>query len=71
MGEWSEHFEDFPEEDPGNYVNGIYSEDLARRRKQAAHEAEFPKAPRSAFDLEKKVRQEQNEILMRLKGLRD
>ena len=22
MGEWSEYFEDFPEENPGNYVNG-------------------------------------------------
>lgn len=21
MGEWSEYFEDFPEENPGNYVN--------------------------------------------------
>jgi len=24
MGEWSEYFEDFPEENPGNYVNGNY-----------------------------------------------
>ena len=24
MGEWSEFFEDFPEENPGNYVNGSF-----------------------------------------------
>lgn len=22
MGEWSEYFEDYPEENPANYVNG-------------------------------------------------
>lgn len=24
MGEWSEYFEDFPEENPANYVNGRF-----------------------------------------------
>ena len=24
MGEWSEYFEDFPEENPANWVNGTY-----------------------------------------------
>jgi hypothetical protein len=24
MGEWSDYFEDFPEENPGNYVNGVF-----------------------------------------------
>ena len=24
MGEWSEYFEDFPEENPANWVNGAY-----------------------------------------------
>jgi hypothetical protein len=24
MGEWSEFFEDFPEKNPGNYVNGNF-----------------------------------------------
>lgn len=24
MGEWSDYFEDFPEENPGNWVNGRY-----------------------------------------------
>ena len=24
MGEWSEYFDDFPEENPANWVNGVY-----------------------------------------------
>lgn len=24
MGEWSEYFEDFPEENPANWINGAY-----------------------------------------------
>lgn len=32
MGEWSEYFEDFPEEDMGNYRNGVFDPELARRR---------------------------------------
>lgn len=24
MGEWSDYFEDFPEENPANYINGTY-----------------------------------------------
>jgi len=24
MGEWSEYFEDFPDENPGNYINGRF-----------------------------------------------
>lgn len=24
MGEWSEFFEDFPEENPANWINGVY-----------------------------------------------
>lgn len=34
MGEWSEYFEDFPEEDPGNYVNGKFDPVLARTVRQ-------------------------------------
>ena len=30
MGEWSEYFEDFPEENPGNYVNGKYDPQQAQ-----------------------------------------
>ena len=25
MGEWSEFFEDFPEENPANWINGVYA----------------------------------------------
>lgn len=24
MGEWSEYFEDFPEENPANWINGVF-----------------------------------------------
>lgn len=30
MGEWSEYFEDFPEENSANYVNGRFSPRLAQ-----------------------------------------
>ena len=31
MGEWSEYFEDFPEENPANWVNGNFNPELAAR----------------------------------------
>ncbi len=35
MGEWSEYFEDFPDENPANYVNGSFDPKGAERlRKQ-------------------------------------
>ncbi|MBL0561410.1 hypothetical protein HQ395_16545 [Aeromonas hydrophila] len=30
MGEWSEYFEDFPEENPANWVNGEFNPQLAQ-----------------------------------------
>lgn len=30
MGEWSEYFEDFPEENPANWVNGEFNPRLAQ-----------------------------------------
>lgn len=30
MGEWSEYFEDFPEENPANYVHGRFAPELAK-----------------------------------------
>ncbi|ETP85614.1 hypothetical protein P642_3913 [Acinetobacter baumannii UH1007] len=33
MGEWSDYFEDFPEEDPCNYINGQFNEELAQQRR--------------------------------------
>jgi len=62
MGEWSDYFEDYPEEDPANQVNGIYSPELARQRQMKLHEPHVS-------DKEKKLRKEQQEILLRLKGI--
>jgi hypothetical protein len=35
MGEWSEYFEDFPEENPANWVDGRFASRLAAERRQA------------------------------------
>ncbi len=40
MGEWSEHFEDFPEEDPANQHNGIYDPEGAKRARLEAKKRE-------------------------------
>lgn len=34
MGEWSEYFEDFPEENPANYVGGRFNPELAKTIRQ-------------------------------------
>jgi hypothetical protein len=34
MGEWSEYFEDFPEENPGNYVGGKFDPEGAKRARE-------------------------------------
>ena len=34
MGEWSEYFEDFPEENPANWVNGRFDPELRSRLNQ-------------------------------------
>jgi hypothetical protein len=34
MGEWSEYFEDFPEEDDANYVNGVFDHEKVQERKR-------------------------------------
>ncbi|MDP3837673.1 MAG: hypothetical protein Q8Q54_01995 [Methylococcales bacterium] len=56
MGEWSDYFEDFPEENPANYINDCYinpngveayklkahsDAELKRSREQAALDAEI------------------------------
>ncbi len=52
MGEWSDYFEDFPEENPGNYVNGVFAPlqakqnqelDAKRRADQVSLNAEIAK----------------------------
>jgi hypothetical protein len=35
MGEWSEYFEDFPEENPANYVAGRFDPQAAHRQREA------------------------------------
>jgi len=41
MGEWSEYFEDFPEENPANWVNGQFNLGLrAQLNKESAQQAE-------------------------------
>ena len=62
MGEWSDYFEDYPEEDMGNYLNGVFDPELARQRNSSfsmPHTSEH----------EKKLRREQYKILMRSKGI--
>lgn len=40
MGEWSEYFEDFPEENPANWVNGQFTPGLrAQLNKESAQQA--------------------------------
>ncbi len=34
MGEWSEYFEDFPEENPANWVNGRFDPATAARQRE-------------------------------------
>jgi len=41
MGDWSDYFEDFPEENPANWVNGQFDPGLAARlREQSSHNNE-------------------------------
>lgn len=63
MGEWSDYFEDFPEEDMGNYRNGVFDPELARRRHPDNFVSNYV-SPKEA-----QLRKEQQEILMRLKGI--
>lgn len=51
MGEWSEYFEDFPEENPANYVNGRFDP----RRAEALREVES-KLKRDQADLNAEIR---------------
>lgn len=37
MGEWSDYFEDFPEENPANWLNGRFDPEGARRAHQRAN----------------------------------
>jgi hypothetical protein len=39
MGEWSEYFEDFPEENPGNYLDGKFDPAAASSQRERLQKA--------------------------------
>jgi hypothetical protein len=38
MGEWSDYFEDYPEENPANYVDGNFNPQAAAQKAKLANE---------------------------------
>lgn len=46
MGDWSEYFEDFPEENPTNWINGRFDPQGAKLQRQ--REAQFAHAEKEA-----------------------
>ncbi|WP_275930675.1 hypothetical protein [Aeromonas sp. 1HA1] len=56
MGEWSEYFEDFPEENPANWVNGEFNPQLAQEVRN--HEAQLSATTN-------KARSEINAVIMK------
>jgi len=67
MGEWSDYFEDYPEEDPANQVNGVYSEELALQR---LREREMQNKNLSQSQKVEDLRKAQQDILLKLKGIK-
>lgn len=53
MGEWSEYFEDFPEENPANWVDGRY--DPAGVARACAAEAQQRAVARESAALQRKM----------------
>lgn len=49
MGEWSEYFEDFPEEDEGNWINGRFDPDGAARARALEAQRRAHEAPQKAY----------------------
>ncbi len=41
MGEWSEYFEDFPEENPANWINGQFVHPNSEQARNIAHAKEL------------------------------
>jgi hypothetical protein len=52
MGDWSDYFEDFPEENPANYVNGRFDPQGAKARR-----AQEAKIAREQAKLDDEIRQ--------------
>lgn len=59
MGEWSVYFEDFPEENPGNYVNGRFDPQGAKqlRRQQSVVNEKQAALNKEIADIVRKHRQ--------------
>ena len=49
MGEWSEYFEDFPEENPGNWIDGRFDPDGAARARALEEQQRAQKADAQAM----------------------
>jgi hypothetical protein len=65
MGEWSDYFEDFPEENPANWINGSFNPAL---RKQLNLENNQQKTLNSEIhDMIEKAKREQREKFLLLK----
>jgi hypothetical protein len=58
MGEWSEYFEDFPEENPANWVNGRFDPAAAARLREIEEKKTIAKESQA---LQKKMFQMANE----------
>lgn len=48
MGNWSDYFEDFPEENPANYVGGTFNPEEAKRLRELRAKIETAKKANSA-----------------------
>jgi hypothetical protein len=53
MGEWSDYFEDFPEENPANWVAGRFDPEGAARRR--AYESRLAQVAEDSKALQRKM----------------
>ncbi|WP_065718028.1 hypothetical protein [Acinetobacter baumannii] len=65
MGEWSDYFEDFPEEDPCNYINGQFNKELAQQRRSLLNSVSS-----TPSEKERRLRKEQQDLLFKHKGIK-
>jgi hypothetical protein len=63
MGEWSEYFEDFPDENPANYVNGRFDPKgaAAQRAKQSEVSAQQAALNKEIADIVRKHCESKND----------
>lgn len=71
MGEWSDYFEDFPEENQGNYLNGRFDPAGAARQRElqarqgaklAQEQAELDRTIKKLIDDGKRRERENKEV---------